>query len=73
MLDIPPDKITATHSWTKNFEIFDFEKYKNDSTEPNQNLIYCYTDGSKVGENSGLAEKTDPIFSTECLVRKRFN
>ena len=54
LLDIPTDKITAIHSWTKHFEILDFEMYKNDSSEKISNMIYCYTDGSKVGEKSGF-------------------
>ena len=54
LMGIPQDKITMSHCWQKNFKILDFEDFKNDSTESKPNMIYCYTDGSKVGQNAGF-------------------
>ena len=51
--DILMDKTTTKHNWVNNFEVLDFEDFKNDSTE-SRNSTYCYTDGSNMNNNSGL-------------------
>ena len=45
--NIPTDKIHRQNVWTKNFQILDFKKFRDSSSE-NNSWIYCYTDGSKI-------------------------
>ena len=50
ILDIPKDQIMRQRNWNRNFNVCDFEEFKNYSKEY-KNTIYCYTDGSKIKES----------------------
>jgi hypothetical protein len=46
------DKLVKSRSWTRNFEVLDFERTRNEATDPWKTWT-CYTDGSKLGNHSG--------------------
>jgi ribonuclease HI len=46
------DQLVKSRTWTRNFEVLDFEKTCNDATDQ-WGTWTCYTDGSKLGNCSG--------------------